>query len=142
MKKIKIKITYDADKLNALKRYIDKMEADILAELETSIGRFYEKYVPPAVRKFIEQTDLDYETDALPKNKKFSIKTETFEPFPVITTLETPSPIMDHHPKIPSDLMGKALPDMFHPEKEQTPDVMKATEFSIKNAGGYYDNSN
>lgn len=54
MKLANITIKYDEEKLNATKQYMEKKDADIDAELSEVMGKLYEKYVPPAVREYIE----------------------------------------------------------------------------------------
>lgn len=54
MKKAILQIQYGAEKLSALQRYMKKKDADLPAELEETLDRLYEKYVPNAVREYIE----------------------------------------------------------------------------------------
>lgn len=54
MDKASIKITFDAEKLGAVKRYMGKKDALLDAEMEDFMQKLYEKYVPPAVRDYIE----------------------------------------------------------------------------------------
>lgn len=69
MKKSEIKISFDADKLAAVKQYMEKKDADISLELEETIGKLYEKYVPAAVREYIE-FNTQSESEAAAKAKK------------------------------------------------------------------------
>ena len=50
MKKDVIRISVDAEKLRAVKRYMEKKEVDLEAELERSAKKLYEKHVPINVR--------------------------------------------------------------------------------------------
>lgn len=54
MKQSVITIKYEEEKLNALKQYMGKKDADLDAELNEVLGKLYEKYVPQAVREYIE----------------------------------------------------------------------------------------
>ena len=54
MKQANVTIKYDEEKLNATRQYMDKKDADIDAELTEVMGKMCEKYVPPAVREYIE----------------------------------------------------------------------------------------
>ena len=54
MKQAIVTIKYDEEKLNATKQYMGKKEADMDAELAEVMGKMYEKYVPQAVREYIE----------------------------------------------------------------------------------------
>lgn len=54
MKQAVVTIKYDEEKLNAVKQYMGKKDADFEAELNDVLGKMYEKYVPQAVREYIE----------------------------------------------------------------------------------------
>lgn len=54
MKQAAITIKYDEEKLNAIKQYMGKKDADFEAELNEVLGKLYEKYVPQAVREYID----------------------------------------------------------------------------------------
>ncbi|WP_066456699.1 DUF6103 family protein [Anaerotruncus rubiinfantis] len=54
MKKTTFQIQFDTEKLSAIQRYMLKKDADLMAELEETLDRLYEKYVPAAVREYIE----------------------------------------------------------------------------------------
>lgn len=54
MKLAAITIKYDEEKLGAIKQYMGKKDADFEAELNEVLGKLYEKYVPPAVREYID----------------------------------------------------------------------------------------
>ena len=66
MKKTEIKISFDMDKLAALKQYMEKKDSDIIAELEEAVGKLYEKFVPAAVKEFI---DYNGQAGDLPEQK-------------------------------------------------------------------------
>lgn len=54
MKLAAITIKYDEEKLNAIRQYMGKKDADFEAELNEVLGKLYERYVPQAVREYIE----------------------------------------------------------------------------------------
>jgi len=126
LKKIEIKITYDADKFAAVKRYMEKKDVDIMAELESSIGKLYEKYVPQAVREFIEQAFADTETEAPSKQKKAKDATESSKP-----ALEKAPPASsitkDEHPDVVVNAGPAEAPQMNSSVKvERPPEVVSA----------------
>ena len=54
MKQAVITIKYEEEKLSAIKQYMGKKDADLESELNDVLGKMYEKYVPQAVREYIE----------------------------------------------------------------------------------------
>lgn len=54
MKQAVVTIKYDEEKLNAIRQYMGKKDANFEAELNDILGKMYEKYVPQAVREYIE----------------------------------------------------------------------------------------
>ena len=54
MKNATVTIKYEEEKLNALKQYMSKKDANLENELGDVLGKLYEKYVPQAVREYIE----------------------------------------------------------------------------------------
>lgn len=54
MKQGTVTIKFDEEKLNAVKQYMEKKDADIDMELGDVMNKLYEKYVPQAVREYIE----------------------------------------------------------------------------------------
>jgi hypothetical protein len=59
MKKASIQITYDAEKLGAIKQYMSKKDAELQGELEDFMQKLYEKHVPAPVREYIESRDSE-----------------------------------------------------------------------------------
>lgn len=59
MKKITISISFEDEKLNALKRYMRKKNADIETELTTQLEKLYTKYVPAGVQEYINEREAD-----------------------------------------------------------------------------------
>lgn len=54
MKQAVVTIKYEEEKLNAIKQYMGKKDADFEVELNDVLGKMYEKYVPQAVREYID----------------------------------------------------------------------------------------
>lgn len=61
MKKATVNLSYDAEKLNAVRRYMAKKEQTPEAELGEFLQKLYEKFVPSNVREYIEDRDDDQE---------------------------------------------------------------------------------
>ena len=63
-----VTIKYEEEKLNAIKQYMGKKDADFESEMTEVLGKMYEKYVPQAVREYIdsrgEKTDGEYNPSA------------------------------------------------------------------------------
>lgn len=59
MKKETVTIQMDAEKLRAVKRYMEKKDADLTQELCDSLQKLYEKYVPATVREYIDESAED-----------------------------------------------------------------------------------
>ena len=53
MKQANIQITFEEEKLRALRRYITKRDSTLEAELQKAAQRLYEKVVPAAVQEYI-----------------------------------------------------------------------------------------
>lgn len=56
MKKETVTIQIEAEKLRAVKRYMEKKDADMEQELCDSLQKLYEKYVPATVREYIDES--------------------------------------------------------------------------------------
>lgn len=69
MKKESITIQFEAEKLRAVNRYMDKKDADLTQELCDSLQKLYEKYVPATVREYIDES-ADDESPAAASPKK------------------------------------------------------------------------
>lgn len=70
MKKEAITIQMDAEKLRAVKRYMEKKEADLEQELGDALQKLYEKYVPAAVREYIDEGCEDAPSSPAPPKKQ------------------------------------------------------------------------
>ena len=53
MKQANIQITFEEEKLRALRRYIAKRNSTLESELQKAAQRLYEKVVPAAVQEYI-----------------------------------------------------------------------------------------
>ncbi|TJX13102.1 hypothetical protein E9840_10805 [Tissierella creatinini] len=53
MKKDIVRISVDAEKLRAVKQYMEKKESKLEDELTEQVQKLYEKYVPANVREYI-----------------------------------------------------------------------------------------
>jgi len=56
MKKEIVTIQMDAEKLRAVKRYMEKKDASLEKELGDSLQKLYERYVPATVREYIDES--------------------------------------------------------------------------------------
>ncbi len=54
MKKDIVRISVDAEKLRAVKQYMEKKESKLEDELTEQVQKLYEKYVPANVREYID----------------------------------------------------------------------------------------
>lgn len=54
MKRINLLISFEDDKLRALRFYMEKKELNVEDELQAQLARLYEKMVPVQVREYIE----------------------------------------------------------------------------------------
>lgn len=57
MKKATVNLSYDTEKLNALRRYMTKKDQALEDELGEFLQKLYEKFVPSNVREYIEERD-------------------------------------------------------------------------------------
>lgn len=58
MKKAIIQLKFDEEKLTALGKYMQKKGVSLETELQDTMQKLYERYVPPAVREYIEGREL------------------------------------------------------------------------------------
>jgi hypothetical protein len=73
MKKDVVRISVDAEKLRAVKRYMEKKEVDLEAELADQLQKLYEKHVPINVREYIDEKQ---EEEIKAKRPKKTVKTK------------------------------------------------------------------
>lgn len=57
MKQGNLAISFEEEKLAALRRYMRKKELDLETELADALTKLYEKYVPAPVREYIDEAD-------------------------------------------------------------------------------------
>lgn len=76
MKQVNLTITFDEEKLSALKRYMSKKELELEREMTDALVKLYEKYVPAPVREYIDESDAP----AAPTKPKRSAKPSTPKP--------------------------------------------------------------
>lgn len=69
MKKVTMTISYDEEKLSALKLYLEQKDTQVETELIKSLDTLYQKTVPAGVREFIELRSGNPEP-LIPKAKK------------------------------------------------------------------------
>lgn len=62
MKQANIQITFEEEKLRALRRYIAKRDSTLEAELQKAAQRLYEKVVPAAVQEYIRDGEQEEQT--------------------------------------------------------------------------------
>ena len=74
MKKATITLSYDEEKLSALKLYLDQKEQSLEAELTAAVENLYLKTVPANVRDFIDlRAGIEKTTERKKKPKPISV---------------------------------------------------------------------
>ena len=80
MRKTTITISFDEEKLSALKMYLEQKKLKVETELEKSLDILYTKNVPAGVRDFIDMKSGTVSSSAVPKPRKPKLpKTEHTE---------------------------------------------------------------
>ncbi|MFA6730000.1 MAG: DUF6103 family protein [Candidatus Izemoplasmatales bacterium] len=74
MKKSTVTITYNEEKLNAIRLALAEKDLDLDEELNGVLDTFYKKNVHPAVRTYIESKDADSHT--VPANRHMKPRKE------------------------------------------------------------------
>lgn len=72
MKQVNITVSFDEEKLTALKRYMAKKDLEPETELAEALKKLYERYVPGPVREYIDENDAAVNTPKprrVPKSK-------------------------------------------------------------------------
>ena len=54
MKNATLTVTFNAEKLDALKFHMSRKDTDLQEELNDTVEKLYEKYVPQATREYID----------------------------------------------------------------------------------------
>ena len=67
MKKTTITLSYDEEKLNALKLYLEQKNAQVEDELTSALDTLYQKNVPSGVREFIDMRSGTAHLHLLPR---------------------------------------------------------------------------
>lgn len=78
MKKESISVQMEAEKLRATRKYMEKKDANIEQELADALLKLYEKYVPAAVREYIDESVLEQakpSKSTRPKEQKTTMPT-------------------------------------------------------------------
>lgn len=70
MKKTTITVTFEEEKLTALKMYLEKNETNVEQELTKALENLYAKTVPGEVRKFFEMKSGIEPTPMVTRSKK------------------------------------------------------------------------
>ena len=86
MKKDTIAISIDAEKLRAIKKYMQKKEADLQKEMAEQLQRLYEKYVPANVREYIDERE---DEEIKPEKPKKASKTSSAAGIAADTQIES-----------------------------------------------------
>ena len=83
MKKDTISVSLEAEKLRAIKKYMEKKEIDVQDELAEQLQKLYEKYVPLNVREYIDEKNEEESRAKIPKktakNTSATIPTSTLD---------------------------------------------------------------
>ncbi len=69
MKNTNLTVPFDTEKLDALTYHMGKKDADLQTELQDTVQKLYEKYVPQATREYIDDR-LSRETAEKQKPKR------------------------------------------------------------------------
>lgn len=75
MKKDSISISFEAESLRAIKKYMEKKDVDLEEELVDQLEKLYKKHVPVNVREYID--DKKEEEQKAKKAKKTSKNADT-----------------------------------------------------------------
>lgn len=68
MKNSTVSVSFEDEKLAAVRRYMQKKNADLEDELSAQLEKLYQKYVPATVQEYIAERDMP-DTPATPKRK-------------------------------------------------------------------------
>jgi len=77
MKKDTISVSLDAEKLRAIKKYMEKKEIDVEAELVDQLQKLYDKYVPVNVREYIDEKNEEENRANTPRKKPRKVNENT-----------------------------------------------------------------
>lgn len=121
MEKTNLQVSFDADKLNALRFYMAKKELNVEDELQAHLDRLYEKMVPVQVREYVEsqsgseapKQEVEVEADAV----KQEIKAEGNAPEQEVKVDEEES--LEKQPRQSKRQREKELAAAAQPEPQQ-----------------------
>jgi len=57
IEKVTVQVTFQKEKMEALRFYMDEKELTVEGELQKHIKNIYEKYVPTSTRRYLERND-------------------------------------------------------------------------------------
>ncbi|WP_312652603.1 DUF6103 family protein [Aminipila sp.] len=77
MKKDTISVSLEAEKLRAIKKYMEKKEIDVQDELAEQLQKLYEKYVPVNVREYIDEKNEEESRAKTPRKPAKNTGTAT-----------------------------------------------------------------
>ena len=77
MKKDTISVSLEAEKLRAIKKYMEKKEIDVQDELAEQLQKLYEKYVPVNVREYIDEKNEEESNTKTPRKPAKNTGTAT-----------------------------------------------------------------
>lgn len=77
MKKDTISVSLEAEKLRAIKKYMEKKEIDVQDELAEQLQKLYEKHVPVNVREYIDEKNEEESRAKTPKKPAKNTGTTT-----------------------------------------------------------------
>ena len=84
MKQVNLTISFDEEKLSALKRYMGKKDLDLDREMTDALVKLYEKYVPAPVREYIDENDVPASAPAKPKRTAKAVMPKPAEEMEVV----------------------------------------------------------
>ena len=76
MRKLNITVSYDTEKLNALRLYLKQKDQSLEAELNKSVESLYNRIVPQGVRDFIEMQAASQSIRSVARPKKTTAPAE------------------------------------------------------------------
>ena len=88
MKQVNVTVSFEEEKLNALKRYMAKKDLEPERELRDALLKLYEKYVPAPVREYIDESDVPKAANPRPRQSQRSAPAKSAEQPPVTSATE------------------------------------------------------
>lgn len=83
MKKATIAVSYDSEKLNAIRLYLKQKDQTLEGELVKAVDSLYNRIVPQGVRDFFEMQAANQSIRPVTKPKKSAAPTESDVPMEV-----------------------------------------------------------